>query len=329
MTNGFAGAAFQVALIGLGAAALAGCSSSGDSDSGGKGGQTPSGYSTFTPDNSTLGNNFDLPWANNVGDNLNNLRDGDEFPLVQTAVSISSTEFGPDEAVNNGGATLEIIALAGDRPDQVQLSIPGLSIENMPMGYDAVDEEFVGSNGAQEFRMTLYRETDFGELNYTTVGLWETGDIGALAATGSYFYTGFQSPELPLTGEAIYDGNTTGLFVSGDAQRIATVNGDAQLVVDFFDYDVEGTLYNMTATAEGGGEYAFNDVEFRRGAIIHGNEFNGQSIVTSTPDGALNSDAQGSFNGTFFGPLAEEAAWTWTLRDGDGNTAVGVAAGAY
>jgi hypothetical protein len=59
------------------------------------------------------------------------------------------------------------------------------------------------------------------------------------------------------------------------------------------------------------------------------NKFSGATAITSTPQGlfTLSGSADGSINGAFYGPAAQNLGAIWTLSDGTKPAIGGVVAG--
>lgn len=145
--------------IGL-AVMLAACSSSGgDSGGGGGGGGGGSTFSTVLPDNSSEGANPNpMPVSSFEGDGLSTTEVGDVFPLVQSAVNFTDERFGPDDNVNDDGASIEIVSIGAEGPDEIRLIVPGLALDET-LTIDG-DEEYVGSFDGSDLRVGLL--TDLG-----------------------------------------------------------------------------------------------------------------------------------------------------------------------
>jgi hypothetical protein len=104
------------------------------------------------------------------------------------------------------------------------------------------------------------------------------------------------------------------------------VQGNANMTVNFFNSTVSGSLNNMTATDISSGVTSpWNTVNLV-GNLIGVNVVGKTTAGTATGTLAFGSASTGDFNGSLFGPNAEEAAAVWTLHDsaGNGKTAVGM-----
>ena len=182
----------------------------------------------------------------------------------------------------------------------------------------------------------------FAGLNYSLLGTWAVTPAqgGANTAYFGMAVSGYQTPggALPSIGSATYVGNSSSgagaggvvgaLFVaSGSAiQHAATLQGNASMTVSFFNNTVTGTLSDMTTTDIFAGVTSpWNSVNLS-GNLVGVNVLGNTTTSSATGALAFDGSSKGTFNGSLFGPKAEEAAAVWSLHDntGGGKTAVGM-----
>jgi hypothetical protein len=158
-------------------------------------------------------------------------------------------------------------------------------------------------------------------LQYTTYGHW-TEASGTEIKTGLVAF-GIPTPSgsVPKTGTASYAGHTIGFVVDRFLDRSAILRGDAVLSADFAAGKVTGELNNMQVSYNPAVLEPWESIVID--TTISGNTFAGtaRGKDLTSPD-PLN----GTANGGFFGPAAQEIGGSWTVNSGR-ELAIGTFAG--
>lgn len=238
------------------------------------------------------------------------------FPLLQTAVSTTTSGATAAVTTMNGGGTLEF----GAPGTSVQLDVGNaqLGVSNAVLNVTP-QGSYEGTVGGGAVAMVAMADPATSNLSWTTYGFWAV-EAPNRARTESNFVTGYRTPtaSVPNTGSATYVGSVTGTGfrpAAGGLNGLAYYNltGSAQLVANFASGAMTGSLDLVSHSFEGDTN-PFNTVSLV--GAISGGDFTGTTAVTSAPAGALASNATGTFAGMFFGPNAQELGAVWTLFDG-------------
>jgi len=313
---------------------LAACNSGGGglggggTGGGGNNGNT-SGFRTTLLNPSSLGTNATpMHQATAAADNLDSTVVGDVFPLVQTAADYALDGFGPNAAANTGGANIGIVSMGANGPDRIALSLPGLGVTGLELAYNAAQDNFATTTGGNTYTVAWRRQVAGMNLDYTALGTWEVAATSALEPgwQGGFFYSGYETPAAPTTGTAAYSGAAYAFYVGANGNNAGTAVGTSALNVDFATGGVAGSMTAMSGQYANGSALNLNDINLS-GNIDGTNTFSGAATVVAGSNGPLGHNGSGTFNGRLFGDIAQEAAWTWSVRDNDGNLAAGVAGG--
>jgi hypothetical protein len=208
-----------------------------------------------------------------------------------------------------------------------ELKIPDLGVDATPLQGNGAP---VLLSDGRQLSLTITN------LNYSLYGAWSLSPPTAGgASTDSNLgigISGYQTPasSVPASGSATYASGTNGVFgyVAVPSSGISTgaLQGQASVGVNFSTGAVSGSLSNMTVTPQGGSAAAWNNVGLS--GSLSGSTLSGTTASSGTPPaGTMSFDASstGTFNGSLFGPNAQELGASWTLRDatGQGKSAIG------
>ena len=257
---------------------------------------------------------------------------GTVFPQLQTVLDVTY----PNAVGNLSslGATVTVTGtqVIGGVPHAVlEFKLPGI-------GVDATG--LIGDGSAVTLadgrKLTLWAQS----LTYTALGAWNITPIRAGGTTSEYQFgiglSGYQTPAANApTGTATYVGNGTnggawGHVAAPDGTGgifVASVEGSANIAVNFSSGSVTGSLTNMRVeTGAGKPTVPWNDVSLS--GSISGTTLSGTTASSGAAPAGVMSFAAGSggaFNGALFGPNGEELGAIWTLHDatGQGKTAIG------
>lgn len=262
---------------------------------------------------------------------------GTVFPLNQSVVSLTptnATAFTP-----NGGATVTFQGtkiVNGTSEGIFELKVPSLSLDVSNLTGDATQVTL------QDGSKVALAE---GGLNYARLSVWS---VIPAASNGTislgHAVSGYQTPaaNVPAGGSAIYVGNGgsvptstlggvvgTAFAPSGSSIGLGTLDGDANISVNFSTASLTGSLTNMTVTpANGGGAAApWNNVTLS--GTLSGATLSGNAAAASAPSGSfsLSNAATGTFNGALYGPNGQELGMVWTLHEATsdgGKSAIGI-----
>ncbi len=232
---------------------------------------------------------------------------GAKFPLLQSAIKVTSTGWSADTATNNGGATL---IHTGYGAPSVALSVPSLSLSEKWASADATT--LTNLVNAVPGTLALVATA----FPYVAAGQWFYWD--GTQGTLSEFVTGFQMANMPTTGTATYAGVNNVQGYALHKTDVAVLTGDASLTANFATQKVTGSLTNMTAIDTTAHSAQWNDVAISGSIASGSSSFSGTTSVTSTPSSgfAEKSGATGTVAGGFYGPGALNAAGVWNIGDG-------------
>jgi len=170
-------------------------------------------------------------------------------------------------------------------------------------------------------------------MNYSGYGWWgKYPDVisPATSASGTYdrsFFVGGSLPtpsfNMPTNISGTYSGGMMGMAVDSTNGALYSLVGSSGLSVDFTANTVIGVLYSISAIDQAGSSMSFNDLPLS-GAIGAGSSsFAGTvtaaTIPTVNPSPialATGATTTGTFNGGFYGPLANELAGVFSLNSG-------------
>lgn len=150
-------------------------------------------------------------------------------------------------------------------------------------------------------------DDDTRALEYTSFGMWALGLDSIEANVGSAIW-GASTAELdmPIVGTATYEGQLLGTWID-NAGTMGQYEADSELAADFVAGSVALSSTN-TRNLETGAAQGGLDIFNNGNAIIDGNSFTGGSFGI-VADGL----SFGEFNGSFYGPNAEEAGATFAV----------------
>jgi len=291
---------------------------------------TPTAHPTNTaPVAATSGNPAATPLS---GANVT-LGNNTAFPLTETVIQIqgsgvspATTNFGFAKSPADGGATLTVNSWnpAPGASSTFTLEIPGLGITVA----SGSAKQFSSSDllkgaatlpGGGNFRLTA------ANASYAALGFWEVdATIGAtpLIFLGS-FITGYETPVsgMPTTGTANYAGtsNVAGIVtsLSGGFNRGALL-GDASYTANFGTNSLTGAFTNINVISDNGNSVSmpWNNVSVT--GTISGSHFSGSATAASpalTNAYTVTGGTTGHFDGSFYGPNANELAGVWSFMD--------------
>jgi hypothetical protein len=254
--------------------------------------------------------------------------DNSAFPLVQYVLKTTGQDVTEQPSVESQGGTLTIAHVDPTTgAATVLLSVPGLGVNAIPLIDAGVvsagqpSSEIYGNNNGDSLV--------FSHLNYLAFGSWAVG--GSL--DGGAWVTGYVTPVsgVPTTGSANYAGKTYGAVSApnngGVGMFSTTLQGDAQLHVNFGNGHVTGSLTNMVAAKDyTGSPQPWNSVSLS--GSLSGSGITGTTAATTAPGGQLGQSlsATGTLKGSLYGPTGEELGAVWTLFDGATHGASGVIA---
>jgi C-lobe and N-lobe beta barrels of Tf-binding protein B len=233
---------------------------------------------------------------------------GTAFPLLQSAVRLTSTSLAPDTTTNATGATISYGS--GNGTDGFGVTVPSLGIDfTVGIAPDTLNR--FGSSLQSRFVYSI------NPFTYALPGLWVFSTDSF--ATFSSFTTGYQTPgaAMPLLGTATYRGDAFGLLFK--QEMVASVAGDATLTVNFGTNTIIGSFVNMVAFDDTSAGW-FNDIAISAQLLRTGSDFGGTTSAASSGSGrfGLQTTATGTVKGNFYGPNAQEVGAVWTLSDGTG-----------
>ena len=183
----------------------------------------------------------------------------------------------------------------------------------------AVDTELEGVNVTERLTLLLPGAAA-STLDWASYGVWSiTTDI---APAGQQFVGGALSFGVltpltgkPVSGTATYStGFMDGLYVNA-AQLRFTLQGSASMTANFDTGEVLGTLSGIQATPIGGGAaVGFGDISLN--ANISGVNFSG--AASSTGLVGVGPALNGTVQGSFYGPTAQEAGGAFRIENATG-----------
>lgn len=247
---------------------------------------------------------------------------------MQTELATSATAASGQTFANGATITFAGTQLFGSSSQPIyELKIPDLGVDATP----------VQGNGApvllSDGRQLSLSVTD---LNYSLYGAWSLSPPTAGGASSDanlgIGISGYQTPASGVpTGSATYVSGAGGVFgyvavPSGSGVSTGTLQGQANVGVNFSTGAVSGALTNMTVTPQGGSATAWNGVSLS--GSLSGSALSGTTASSGTPPGGtmgFDASSTGTFNGALFGPNAQELGATWSLHDatGQGKSAIG------
>jgi hypothetical protein len=170
--------------------------------------------------------------------------------------------------------------------------------------------------------------TDFGGsgLDYTTFGIWEwstfdtdTDEVLTNRATALAFGSPTAAGDMPSTGSASYSGRMNG-SVSDSLELSQPANGVVSLMADFLTADISMNITGVTVGGQvfrdlsGNGSITNNTFVGTDNTFIGG--FTGLLATDPIQAGQVGPDMNGSFQGNFFGPAAEEIGGVLEMSGG-------------
>ena len=233
---------------------------------------------------------------------------------------LTGTSWVPEPSPTSVIAT--VVSVAADGTMQIQLSVPSLNLVTPLLAYHPISASF--------------------NLDYTFFGEWTFSNqpnSDPIRFVKGVF--GYETPAaaMPVSGTAAYTsaaGSSVGGYLVGEifaanGDAIASLyGGNASLSVNFATGQISGALTNFIAHQEYGGD-GYNPpwYDISIAASISGgtNKFSGATTrgSTSVPlsgtgaigpvSTALSASAQGSINGAFYGPAAQNLGAVWTIGD--------------
>jgi hypothetical protein len=250
------------------------------------------------------------------------------FPLLESVLQTDVKKLTGIQLTDGATLTRTGTATYSGRPTAVyDLKIPGLGVVATGLFSDGTLVHLADGRLVS---------ADLTGLNYSMLGTWMVEGTGP-SFQQAIVLTGYQSAakNLPTAGAATYiansplgagAGRTVGLlFTSDSAVRTGTLQGSATMTLEFSNNSVNGSL-NLTATELSSNTTASWNTVNLSGSLV-GVNLVGKTSTSGTPASSLafGSTSTGNFNGSLFGPNAEEAGVVWTLHDpsGIGKTAVG------
>jgi hypothetical protein len=215
---------------------------------------------------------------------------------------------------------------------QSALSNPGLATFNTSERVDAAGGTFdtfvQGSVASGTLSTFTLLNTDFGGsgLDYTTYGIWEynTYDTNTAAllttrATAVAFGFPTAAKDMPSTGVATYNGRMDGSFSDTLAPNQAA-NGAVSLIADFQTTDISVNFTGVTVGGQafrdlsGTGSITNNTFVDTNNKLIGG--FTGVLATDPIQPGQIGPDMNGSLQGNFYGPSANEIGGVFEMDGG-------------
>jgi hypothetical protein len=164
-----------------------------------------------------------------------------------------------------------------------------------------------------EWSYTLSQVAAGQGLTSSAYGLWaatgdsKPGNAGALA-----FGNLTPATSVPATGSATFNGFTIGLGGATNGGATHALQGNAQIIANFATQTVTTNLTNFSA-------YSYtSSVKISVPDLTGTSAMSGNAYTGAISGGGLN----GTINGNFYGPAAQETAGVWQASGG-GNTWIG------
>lgn len=271
---------------------------------------TVTGYSDSAP--ASYGTNVTpaVEATSNTTPHLLDAPDNTNFRLLQSTAQFSPTGTTANAAVDTVGSSITLVSTSNS--DNTVVSVGG--VDNYPLALTG------GSTASGHVELdgtagTNKSSADLNFLNWMAYGNWAVTNAAETSGTIGYFSTGYETPvaSLPTTGTGHYTGAMTGTaFNNTGTYNLA---GTSDLVVNWSDASVTGSLTGITATQNSTSQ-AWNDIGFT--GNMSGSGFSGATSATSLPGGtaSVGAAATGSVAGQFYGPNAEEVGGAWNISDG-------------
>lgn len=286
------------------------------------------------------------------GSNINNLvRPGSELSIFNYrgkgqfpfAVNAHQAQIERDNATS---ATLgpdvgSIVIAPGGKWDGIGIELPAsfmsalstprtaqfLTSERIdPMGgtFDTFVQGSVASGSTSTFTLL---NTDFGGtgLDYTTYGIWEyntydgMGTLLTTRATAATFGFPTEVKNMPTTGMATYNGRMDGRYSDSLAPN-QVVNGNLSMTADFQTTNVSVNMTGVTLDGlsfrdlSGTGNITNNTFVDKKNKPIGG--FIGTITTDPIQPGQIGPDMNGSLQGSFYGPTANEVGGVFEMEGG-------------
>ncbi|TRD11931.1 transferrin-binding protein-like solute binding protein [Erythrobacter insulae] len=250
-----------------------------------------------------------------------NTQFNDDEPLLDNSQTFTATETVLSfNAVDRSG-----------QPGFLNFDSIGTAQSQLSIRYDANSERFLFSGdgveglldpvfGFQNLGPRTRASISSSRLTYVNASGWKLSDPDNLSPTSrhSFFVYGFETPvgDLPTTGSAGYTLNFSGSGVDPDYNADLLIDGTGVLIADFETgvLDLSGGL-NIRENIFLSGVPSFQTVANLTGSgmIASGvNSFSGTLSFDSL------GNYTGTFDGSFFGPAAEETGGTFTAADDNG-----------
>ncbi len=159
-------------------------------------------------------------------------------------------------------------------------------------------------------------------LDYSRFGVWEQDNGDTLLQSNELLaaiYGGLETPvsNIPTTGSFTYHGQTLGVGIDR-AGNVAAITGNIGLTANFADRSMTGNVSSIALSGSSG--VSFPGTTATLTGNLSGNGYAGSMLVK---DSTAATVGDGSFDGRFFGPAAQETAGKWIFQGTDGIKAMG------
>ena len=191
--------------------------------------------------------------------------------------------------------------------------------------FDTFVQGSVASGSLSTFTL-LNMDSGGSGLDFTTYGIWElstfdtnTGTLLTTRATAVAFGFPTAAKDMPNTGVATYNGRMDGSF--SDALELnQAVNGAVSLMADFQTTDISVNFTGVTVGGQvfrdfsGTGSITNNTFVGTNNKFIGG--FTGLLATDPIQPGQIGPDMNGSVQGNFYGPAANEIGGVFEMEGG-------------
>ena len=252
---------------------------------------------------------------------------GSPLPLGGATVAITPTSVANFSAGQMTATWRGTVTSGGLTWPLIDLSIPSLSLNATNLHGDGT--VLTLADGGRT-------NAKFSGLTYTLLGAWSYTPASGNTSYIGHVVTGYGTAPaaVPTSGNATYTGtgNVVGAYFTPSGTggiQAGTLNGDANLNVNFANNTASGSFTNMMATPSGGHRHAVEHHHPERWKPD-------QRDIRSDPRQPGQHDRQHgtsrlfrsrhrAVHGAFYGPTAQEVGGTWFLNEtaGGGKTAVG------
>lgn len=260
-----------------------------------------------------------------------------ELKALESQIERDSTQastLGPDvgEVVISPGGPIDGVSVELPSSFQSALSNPSSAAFKTSERVDAPGGTFdtfvQGSVASGSLSTFTLLNTDSGGsgLDYTTYGIWEyntydtnTGALLTTRATAVAFGFPTAAKDMPNTGVATYNGRMDGSFSDTLAPNQA-INGAISLVADFLTTDISVNFTGVTIEGQafrdlsGTGSITNNTFVNTNNKFIGG--FTGALATDPIQPGQIGPDMNGSVQGNFYGPSANEIGGVFEMDGG-------------